>query len=268
MLDDGRSDLAEGFKPFAAMDRDELRAALADMDVPSCVALWRSVLRAQLDLVFAPQYQDTRKDRGRMERRAALAWFGTRDFRMVCDLALLEAESVMDEFRRRMAEAEARGAVPRDGTPDSDPGLPVIRPRRSAGRPRGVSQEELTRQVAHRRALLLRYARLLARQGRNLPPRRELAERLDVSMTSLCVDIRLCGLTADRYQHAGRMARAAFLQAEMQAGRLAVASAPEVFEALARRFGVAPETVRRDVAAMARARDVARWTPAPGGVRA
>ncbi|MGR3452899.1 hypothetical protein [Pseudooceanicola sp.] len=78
-----------------------------EIDASACRCLWLNVLLYQwhLSLGGTPAFNRGRPEARAAEERAARAWFGTRDFAMVCALAGLEPRAVWD----RWIEQQTRG---------------------------------------------------------------------------------------------------------------------------------------------------------------
>lgn len=70
---------------------------LVEPDAGDCRDLWCAVLRLQWDAIFDP----LQHNEAPQWMTQARAWFGGRDFKMVCALAGLDAGAVMDRFRAR-----------------------------------------------------------------------------------------------------------------------------------------------------------------------
>ena len=67
--------------------------------------LWRSVIwQAFEDAFTTSEFQrDGERRTLEQDRRLARRWFGTNDFREVCDLADVHPRTVMAEYERRLA---------------------------------------------------------------------------------------------------------------------------------------------------------------------
>ncbi len=65
----------------------------------ACRRLWSAVLAEQFRILFAPKSSETA-----LYAEQVRSWLGTPDFRLVCDLAGLDAELVEAEFHCRLSE--------------------------------------------------------------------------------------------------------------------------------------------------------------------
>lgn len=83
-----------------------------DPDVVACRNLWRAVLLTQWQAVFSPSQSMTLQKQSAALDARAQAWFGGSGFQEVCALADVDADQVMAEYRRKLAErTDQPGAV-------------------------------------------------------------------------------------------------------------------------------------------------------------
>ena len=96
--------MADGDQGFALDEQAAKRA----FDAHAARQLWAAVLLEQLRLVFRPAYCDHP-----IENHQARRWFGSADFREVCELAGFDHVAVLERVRGNMIEIpKERGPRP------------------------------------------------------------------------------------------------------------------------------------------------------------
>lgn len=73
----------------------------AEVRAIDCLHLWASVLAGE----WLAAFSDPQSAIGLRDLRAARAWFGGKDFRIVCSLAGFDADAVFERFQARLGSA-------------------------------------------------------------------------------------------------------------------------------------------------------------------
>ncbi len=167
---------ADTIPRFSELPDGALSAAVADVDPSACRALWAEVLRHQWLLVFEPLGADTE-----IEQRRARTWFGSRDFRMICDFAGVDPVAVLARFRARVA------VMDRDGKT-------VERKQSVACKGKGARLEVRRREIK------------AMHEAGHLPSQSALARAFGVSARCICNDFAALNLTV-YHTATGRKAR-------------------------------------------------------------